>query len=163
VKLLPDDYSSLTSKLESQAESSGLILKDKDAIEEEEMNQLLKRLNLNDEEYELLLKKVKRDKAAKQKVSQEQLKNFSPGSPEKGLPAQYLQEESKTEKPSIEDIEERKSQKTIATEPREVIGAHSFTAHELLGTGSFGEVYLVEKLSDQILHAMKVLPKDKIK
>lgn len=40
---------------------------------------------------------------------------------------------------------------------KEYIGAHSFTAHELLGTGSFGEVYLVEKVSDQSLHAMKVL------
>lgn len=44
----------------------------------------------------------------------------------------------------------------------EIIGAHSFKAHELLGTGSFGEVYLVEKISDQSLHAMKVLSKDKI-
>ena len=45
---------------------------------------------------------------------------------------------------------------------KENIGAHSFTAHELLGTGSFGEVYLVEKISDASLHAMKVLCKDKI-
>lgn len=45
---------------------------------------------------------------------------------------------------------------------KEYIGAHSFTAHELLGTGSFGEVYLVEKISDNSLHAMKVLCKDKI-
>lgn len=45
---------------------------------------------------------------------------------------------------------------------KEYIGAHSFTAHELLGTGSFGEVYLVEKISDRSLHAMKVLCKDKI-
>ena len=44
----------------------------------------------------------------------------------------------------------------------EIIGAHSFKAHELLGTGSFGEVYLVEKISDLSLHAMKVLNKDKI-
>jgi serine/threonine protein kinase len=46
--------------------------------------------------------------------------------------------------------------------PPEIIGAHSFKAHELLGTGSFGEVYLVEKISDLSLHAMKVLNKDKI-
>lgn len=44
----------------------------------------------------------------------------------------------------------------------EIIGAHSFKAHELLGSGSFGEVYLVEKISDLSLHAMKVLNKDKI-
>ena len=44
----------------------------------------------------------------------------------------------------------------------EIIGAHSFRAHELLGSGSFGEVYLVEKISDLSLHAMKVLNKDKI-
>lgn len=43
-----------------------------------------------------------------------------------------------------------------------MVGAHSFTAHELLGTGSFGEVYLVEKISDGTLHAMKVLSKEKI-
>jgi len=49
-----------------------------------------------------------------------------------------------------------------AIESYEVIGAHSFKAHELLGTGSFGEVYLVEKISDLSLHAMKVLNKDKI-
>ena len=44
----------------------------------------------------------------------------------------------------------------------EYLGAHSFRAHELLGSGSFGEVYLVEKISDLSFHAMKVLNKDKI-
>ena len=53
------------------------------------------------------------------------------------------------------------SNQSASIEP-EIIGAHSFKAHELLGTGSFGEVYLVEKISDLSLHAMKVLNKDKI-
>lgn len=56
------------------------------------------------------------------------------------------------------DSEEMKDGSTSKTsQSKEYIGAHSFTAHELLGTGSFGEVYLVEKISDSTLHAMKVL------
>lgn len=47
--------------------------------------------------------------------------------------------------------------RALSPSSKEYIGAHSFTAHELLGTGSFGEVYLVEKISDNTLHAMKVL------
>lgn len=43
------------------------------------------------------------------------------------------------------------------------IGPDQFVAHQLLGTGSFGEVYLVEKLSNKQLYAMKVLTKSKIK
>ena len=38
----------------------------------------------------------------------------------------------------------------------------SFICHALLGRGSFGEVYLVEKINTKILYAMKVLSKDKI-
>lgn len=64
------------------------------------------------------------------------------------------------------DSEQFKDNKSSLTNEddgaKEYIGAHSFTAHELLGTGSFGEVYLVEKISDDSLHAMKVLCKDKI-
>lgn len=33
---------------------------------------------------------------------------------------------------------------------------------QLLGQGSFGEVYLVKKKSSGVLYAMKVLSKDKI-
>lgn len=44
----------------------------------------------------------------------------------------------------------------------EAIGPHCFKAHQLLGTGSFGEVFLVEEISTSELYAMKVLSKEKI-
>jgi len=37
-----------------------------------------------------------------------------------------------------------------------------FEIIEMIGKGSFGEVYLVKKLSDNCLYAMKVLSKQKI-
>mgnify|MGYP001478424434 CR=1 FL=1 len=49
---------------------------------------------------------------------------------------------------NFKSLSEGKSTEGAKTEIKEYIGAHSFTAHELLGTGSFGEVYLVEKISD---------------
>ena len=42
------------------------------------------------------------------------------------------------------------------------IGPQSFVQHYMLGKGGFGEVYLVEKISNKKLYAMKVLRKDKI-
>jgi hypothetical protein len=37
--------------------------------------------------------------------------------------------------------------------------SNDFVAHQLLGAGSFGEVFLVERKSDKKLLAMKVLCK----
>jgi serine/threonine protein kinase len=38
-----------------------------------------------------------------------------------------------------------------------------FIAHQLLGNGSFGEVFLIERKSDKKLLAMKVLTKKKVR
>ena len=50
---------------------------------------------------------------------------------------------------------------TNSTE-EEKIGPFWFICHSLLGKGSFGEVYLVEKKDTGVFYAMKVLSKDKI-
>ncbi len=48
------------------------------------------------------------------------------------------------------------------TEKKELVGPQSFLAMKLLGKGSFGEVYLVQKTGSQLFFAMKVLSKAKI-
>lgn len=42
------------------------------------------------------------------------------------------------------------------------VGPQSFKALKLIGVGSFGEVFLVEKIDTGKLYAMKILKKDKI-
>ena len=49
-----------------------------------------------------------------------------------------------------------------SSDQEEKVGPHSFIVHQVLGKGSFGEVYLVEKLSRHKLYAMKVLSKGQI-
>ena len=44
----------------------------------------------------------------------------------------------------------------------EKIGPNSFIVHSLIGKGSFGEVYLVEKKNTKTCYDMKVLHKTKI-
>lgn len=45
----------------------------------------------------------------------------------------------------------------------EQVGPDDFVAHQLLGTGSFGEVFLVEEIKTKELYAMKILSKEKIR
>lgn len=44
----------------------------------------------------------------------------------------------------------------------EKVGPQNFKVHGLIGKGSFGEVYLVEKKNTSTFYAMKVLQKSKI-
>ncbi len=46
---------------------------------------------------------------------------------------------------------------------KEEIGPHAFEPYQLLGKGSFGEVYLVRKKTNDKFYAMKVLKKKALK
>lgn len=60
-------------------------------------------------------------------------------------------------KPEKERQQRTEQSKTANDE----IGPDCFLTHQLLGTGSFGEVFLVEEKSSGKLMAMKVLSKQK--
>ena len=51
---------------------------------------------------------------------------------------------------------------TSMTDESEKAGPQNFLVHSLLGRGSFGEVYLVEKKDTGVFYAMKVLYKNKM-
>lgn len=60
------------------------------------------------------------------------------------------------------DVNKTNSQNVETSSIEEKVYPTSFICHALLGKGSFGEVYLVEKINSKVLYAMKVLSKDKI-
>jgi protein-serine/threonine kinase len=64
------------------------------------------------------------------------------------------------------EIEESEMSRVITEKmeksTKDLIGPWSFISHQLLGTGSFGEVFLVEKIKCSNYYAMKVLSKQKI-
>ena len=57
---------------------------------------------------------------------------------------------------------ENDSKKSSENELVPSIGPKDFKVHAILGKGSFGEVYLVEKVDDKKIYAMKVLYKSNI-
>lgn len=65
--------------------------------------------------------------------------------------------EGGTTRPS--KIESEESKKSFRTKK---IGPDSFKAIKLIGVGSFGEVFLVEKIDTGTLYAMKILKKERI-
>jgi len=76
---------------------------------------------------------------------------------------EYLPEKKGNKDGSCNSVEQSTFISSQNNNPSETkIGPWSFIAHQLLGTGSFGEVYLVEKVSSGTFYAMKVLAKSKI-
>ncbi len=70
----------------------------------------------------------------------------------------------KTDVSSEENLSEHecRSPLTNSLESGEKITPNSFLCHALIGKGSFGEVYLVQKKNTKTFYAMKALNKDKI-
>lgn len=67
-----------------------------------------------------------------------------------------------TEQPQI--TREKGSQSDLCGDDSEHLGIRSFIIHSVIGNGSFGEVYLVEKKSTpKIYYAMKVLDKNRVR
>ncbi len=62
----------------------------------------------------------------------------------------------------MNDFEQVTSSYYSTENNEEKIGPHSFSIISLIGKGSFGEVYLVEKTISKAHYAMKVLHKQKI-
>ena len=54
------------------------------------------------------------------------------------------------------------SKSLFSSNKQKSVGPSDFLVHCLLGTGSFGDVYLVEKKDTKVLYAMKVLLKENI-
>ena len=65
--------------------------------------------------------------------------------------------------PVLEHREELRPGQLKQSLGRPPIGPDMFIAQQLLGNGSFGEVYLVQRKTDKKQFAMKVLSKAKIK
>lgn len=59
-------------------------------------------------------------------------------------------------------LEDVQSPLNVVKIKEEKVGPNNFIIHGLIGKGSFGEVYLVEKKESEMLYAMKVLHKSKI-
>ena len=77
-------------------------------------------------------------------------------------PSMALKSNTITSNNSLNDFEQVTSSYYSTENNEEKIGPNSFSILALIGKGSFGEVYLVEKVQSRLTFAMKVLHKQKI-